>query len=1290
MDGKVIIRRGRKKTNKKKNSDENHYQQLDKEQLFLEATKLINRTKNKRKDDPEILEIENKLAIIKKIIEEKEIIYGRKSSSSTKSGSQDFSYYPNISDKMFNKKIYHKKEFYENRIKNQNKDIDQLSKERCNPSKFELMPNQIFLKNFISLDTPYNGLLIWHGTGVGKTCSAITIAEQFKDIIKREGKKMFVLLSPSIKDNFKKQIFNSDKLGRINFEKISDLSKRDLPQCTGKNYMKELDDIIIEDNEYLNKKINRIINSYYNFMGYDSFANYVTKLEEEYVKGYEESKKEIIKKNMRKELFSNTVIIIDEAHHIRINGENSKKIAPPVIERVIRDAENVKLILLTATPMYNSHTEIVWLLNLLLQNDNKPKIKENQIFEKSGTLIPPSKDNPGGLEILKHKARGYISYLRGENPYSFPFRLYPSINKDRSILNSHNIPIKNMMGNLITEENKIKYLQLIESNMQDIQYKVYRDLVKSLMKNEYDYEESSNESGYERKRDSGYSEIERGLQISNIVYPNSEILNQDIEPNKFYGHKGFEKTFDTVCSDSGKKYKYNDNVYEKFGKILQCPNSKKGETKEGGYELNDFSSKMSSIIDYIYNSEGIVYIYSQFIVSGVLPLALALEQNGFRKYGKDQLLDLPEYSNTDSRCKSEPISYEGKRYSEYKDKKDFKQANYIIITGRDDISKNNDQEIYNSTLKNNKFGKEIKVILGSPIAGEGLDMKRIREIHILDPWHHLNRLEQVIGRGIRNCSHNDLELKYRNCTIFFHVATGTVAGEYADELDRETIDIRVYRKGEHKSIKMGIIEKALKKNAIDCLLNKQGNIYSQEGWGQIIDIETSQKVNSTYKIGDKPYSRICNFQKECEYECEPTSKLILDKSEIDTDTYNINFAQPNIYKVIELIKKLYYKDFIYDLRDITEYCLVNGDNVEEMYVYTALDILLNNDNQFLKDKFNRIGNLIYKGGYYIFQPENILNKDIPLYYRNKPLMGQERRISLNKNYYFKELEEERKIIKEITTKKSYEYNDIVDNIYKNFFKDYKILIEDDFLVKQVEKEKNNKTKIEQVIYDYYVDRTIFSKKTILLYNLCLKLREIKEDKDFRKINDILNEKEYYIFKSLLNYFLFEGRDMNKKESKSPWKINGYRIFKNNEEIFVCFRQNRDELSCKDCSLFQIIRPFSIITGNNLEENKINGYIDNNDDQYFFKLVDKSNVNTKKIKKSTGAVCSQISSKESIGKIINKVTNMTKYNGKNFKNNGEKINKDKSFLCYYLELVLRYRELEKYNNLKWFYRTNEKK
>lgn len=1244
----------------------NEMEPEDLKQLALDITKKLELIND---SDTDKIILESQLAGIKRVIQKRPKLLSK--------DSHIFSYYPDLDNPNFNLKIFNKKEFNENKINIQNYDIEELSQERCHAKKWKALPNQIFLKNFISLHTPYNGLLLWHGTGVGKTCSAITIAEQFKDVIKREGKKIFVLLSPSIKDNFKKQIFNSDKLGKIHFKKLSDISHKEIFQCTGNKYLKELDDMVIEDNEYLNKKINKIINTHYNFMGYDSFANYVTKLEEECIKGYDPSMKDSLQRKMRKKMFSDTIFIIDEAHHIRTTGENSKKIAPPVIERVIKDSDNVKLILLTATPMYNSQVEIIWLLNLLLQNDKKPVLYMEEVFDTKGNLTSE------GLKILKDKSRGYISYLRSENPYSFPLRLYPDINDDEQILDSSNAPYFNMAGTEIKDELKLKYLKLINSDMSEIQYKIYRKSVTSLMRNDSEYEElfeDDEDEEQDRKKDSGYSEIEKGLQISNFIYPSVGIDTEDEEElniNNYYGNKGFDKSFDTILTKNGKKYRYNKSTHKKFGNFLKCS---KDSEKIDGYQLSDFSSKMDSIIKYIYNSEGIVYIYSQFITSGVLPLALALEQNGFKKYGDDQLLDIPEYSKKNSDCKSEPISYQGKRLSEYEKKEDFKQARYIIITGNDSISKNNDQEIYNSTLKNNKFGEKIKVILGSPIAGEGLDMKRIREIHILDPWHHLNRIEQVIGRGIRNCSHSDLDLKHRNCTIFMHVATGNADGEYAEEFERETIDIRVYRKGEQKSIKMGIIEKELKKNAIDCLLNTQGNIYSEIDWNQNIDIETSQKINTSYKIGDKPYSKICNYQKDCLYKCEPESK---DMLEIDNDTYNINFAKPKIYNVIDIIKEMYTKDYIYDLEDIVKHVSEIMRNIETFYIYNALDIMVNDQSQYLLDRLNRYGRIIYKGGYYIFQPQNIIDTNIPLYYRNKPLEQQMGRISLQNNYHFQDMEDRRKWIKESKKSRRNNFSSILTEI-KTYVNHYSLEMGNDDLWSEFIKKDSER--VSQILYDRYIDRLSSQSKSFILDYLCKKINF-----DLQQKNN-LSKEEISIFKSLTNYFLFQNRDIIKnsgKESPTPLKIVGYRIFENNQEIFYTLQKG--ELKKYSLSIEGKIRKFSeIIAKPSVPESNINGYMDVLDrDKYDFKLVDTSTTNTRKSRKSTGAICDQINSKESIGKLINNVSEKIKYEKRNFKNYDKKQSKTKGDMCVYLENLLRYRELQNHRKLKWFYRTNEK-
>ena len=147
--------------------------------------------------------------------------------------------------------------------------------------------------------------------------------------------------------------------------------------------------------------------------------------------------------------------------------------------------------------------------------------------------------------------------------------------------------------------------------------------------------------------------------------------------------------------------------------------------------LKKYSSKIASIIENIKTSEGVIFIYSKYIYSGIVPLALALEYNGYQNY-KKQLLDMD---------KNAPVLVKDDQGKNY-------EAKYIIISGTQELGRN----AYDDYLKvenQNKNGEQIKIILGTETAAEGLDFKNIREIHILDPWHHLNKLEQIIGRGIR-------------------------------------------------------------------------------------------------------------------------------------------------------------------------------------------------------------------------------------------------------------------------------------------------------------------------------------------------------------------------------------------------------------------------------------------------------------------------------------------------------------------------------------------------------------
>ena len=81
--------------------------------------------------------------------------------------------YPTTRDKNLQEKIYKKREFYYHKIPDRGdiKDYQDLAEVResiCQPGKFEVLPHQAFMANLMDPDTPYRGILVFAGTGLGK------------------------------------------------------------------------------------------------------------------------------------------------------------------------------------------------------------------------------------------------------------------------------------------------------------------------------------------------------------------------------------------------------------------------------------------------------------------------------------------------------------------------------------------------------------------------------------------------------------------------------------------------------------------------------------------------------------------------------------------------------------------------------------------------------------------------------------------------------------------------------------------------------------------------------------------------------------------------------------------------------------------------------------------------------------------------------------------------------------------------------------------------------------------
>ena len=217
--------------------------------------------------------------------------------------------YPTLNDPNFNIKIVSKKEFHDTKYDDEIHDVTKHGEDICTEKEFELSPTQMFVRNFLSFQTPYNNLLLFHGLGVGKTCSAISVCEEMRSFMKQMGisKRIIIVASPNVQENFKLQLFDERKLKYID-------GLWNMRACTGNSLIKEVNPMYMKGlpkNKVI-RQIKRIIGSSYLFMGYTAFSNYISKVVLKY-------KKE--KKAIRRE-FSNRLIVIDEVHNIRSTSDN--------------------------------------------------------------------------------------------------------------------------------------------------------------------------------------------------------------------------------------------------------------------------------------------------------------------------------------------------------------------------------------------------------------------------------------------------------------------------------------------------------------------------------------------------------------------------------------------------------------------------------------------------------------------------------------------------------------------------------------------------------------------------------------------------------------------------------------------------------------------------------------------------------------------------------------------------------------------------------------------------------
>jgi hypothetical protein len=200
--------------------------------------------------------------------------------------------------------------------------------------------------------------------------------------------------------------------------------------------------------------------------------------------------------------------------------------------------------------------------------------------------------------------------------------------------------------------------------------------------------------------------------------------------------------------------------------------------------LETYSPKFLHVLENLQDADhrGLHLIYTQFrTIEGIGVLKLILDANGFTQFKikKDSSdvwkLDIPE----DKQGMPTYALYTGTETAEEKEIiRNIFNSNWSAVPNTivSDLTR---------ISTNNLYGEIIKVLMITASGAEGISLKNTRYVHIIEPYWHPVRSEQVIGRARRICSHQDLPPELRTVNVFLYLMTFTkeqLAGDGAIEL----------------------------------------------------------------------------------------------------------------------------------------------------------------------------------------------------------------------------------------------------------------------------------------------------------------------------------------------------------------------------------------------------------------------------------------------------------------------------------------------------------------------------
>ncbi len=690
--------------------------------------------------------------------------------------------------------------------------IDLSSNEICKTTDMSLAPQQKFMGQLMGPTSNFNNVLIFHGLGSGKSCTSIVIGEALKNATKQ--RLLYVVPAPLVDQYFEEIsgeirngkffscpsfciVRNGGKLQRDFY--VSAQEDRLLTAKTN-DYTREQDKLLnlqklindgdnspatakaYTEQENTTKVVKRGLDDYQKQLKTNILRTFEIVSHQSFIQSiYKTGEKGQLIKNDR--LLSSPDSALFNKNGLLIIDEIQRLVsAGGIFYKKLYNAikyyfhPELRIALMSATPVYDNPYELALTINLL-----RPRIPfpiSDKEFYKFFVGRYKSADSNECVPLSVKDQKSWISEdscIINEELIKYICSGYVSYFKGG---NPNAYPYKRVitMEHNFSVQHKSEYISALKSDTS-------KDKKFAGTSGSIGAYESVLLGNYESENEDKISGMYvTTQQYSNIFLPRiGETINKTVAEKK-NALQMFKRTL-------------NDIKFENATQVIEY--------------IKTFSTKFASIIELTLSSSGPVFIFSNWLTYGVEPLAIILEACGLTLFDKED---------------------KGKgRYFLWSSETKTKDPTGALIKKARNTFNSND----------NKNGDKLKVILGTRSVMEGVSFKNVKQVHITEPWWNESRIEQIMARASRYCSHSSLPDEEQYVDIYRHYSilssTRTEDKDVVTALGSNYKQLAVYgieQKMLMSSIKKYTInnelERLLKSCAIDSEINQNGNIIRLE------------------------------------------------------------------------------------------------------------------------------------------------------------------------------------------------------------------------------------------------------------------------------------------------------------------------------------------------------------------------------------------------------------------------------------------------------------------------------